>query len=147
MSRGSPGPAPTRYTVMAVRMAHPLGMSLFVADKNGKRAKKDHSLLEAVVVPVASSALVTTAAIRSIRNGHQDDGPRGGPEGQNPPRRARRARPGDENPSPLDRLARKAPFLKPVAAGQRRYGEGGGNQLAAALTPPAVPLNFPPILL
>src|SRR5437763_1805652 len=84
MSPGSPGPAPTRYTVMAVRMAHPLGMSLFVAGKNGKRAKKDHSLLEAVVVPVASSALVTTAAIRSIRNGHQDDGPRGGPEGQNP---------------------------------------------------------------
>ena len=127
-------------------MAHPLGMSLFVAGKSGKRAKKDHSLLEAVVVPVASSALVTTAAIRSIRNGHQDDGPRGGPEGQNPPRRAPRARPEDENPSLLDRLARKAPFLKPVAAVQRRYGEVGGNQLAAAFTLQAFLSIFPLIL-
>jgi membrane protein len=126
-------------------MAHRLGRTLFVAGKNGKRAKQKHNLLEAVVVPVASSALVTSAAIRSMRNGHADGQP-GSLGGQSPPRRGPRRRPEDENPSLLDRLARKAPFLKPLAAVQRRYGEVGGNQLAAAFTLQAFLSIFPLIL-
>jgi membrane protein len=51
-----------------------------------------------------------------------------------------------EAPSLLDRIATRLPFLKPVAAVQRRYGDVGGNQLAAAFTLQAFLSIFPLVL-
>jgi len=134
-------------------MAYPLGMTPFVAGKNGQRAKKKHNVVESLLVPVASTALVTTAVIHSLTDHPDGNGRadrkgerRGGVGGQSPPRRGRQSRPEEENPSLLDKLARRARFLKPVAAVQRRYGEVGGNQLAAAFTLQAFLSIFPLIL-
>ena len=123
-------------------MAHDLGMTPFVAAKKDKRAKKKHNLVEAVLVPVASSALVTSAAIRSMTgHGNGDGAP-----AQTPARPERRPVRAPEQQSLLDRIATKLPFLKPVAAVQRRYGEVGGNQLAAAFTLQAFLSIFPLLL-
>ena len=112
-----------------------------MADKKAKRAKKKHSVVESVLLPVASTALVTTAAVKSLtRNGH--DGAR---DGQSSARRARRLQ-AEESPSFLDKIATKAPFLKPVAAVQRRFGDVGGNHLAAAFTLNAFLSIFPLLL-
>jgi membrane protein len=51
-----------------------------------------------------------------------------------------------EAPSLLDRIATRLPFLKPLAAVQRRYGDVGGNQLAAAFTLQAFLSIFPLVL-
>jgi len=120
-------------------MSYPLGMTPFVAAK----AKKKHNLVEAVLVPVASTALVTTAAIHSLTD-HADANGHGPRNGGTPPHPGPARTP--EPPSLLDRIATKAPFLKPVAAVQRRYGEVGGNQLAAAFTLQAFLSIFPLIL-
>src|SRR5581483_753324 len=120
-------------------MAHPVGKSPFVPGKKTKRARKKHNLVESVVVPVASSALVTTAAIHALTDHHDGDGAR---------RRAGERRPArpPQQPSFLDKVAARIPFLKPVAAVQRRYGEVGGNQLAAAFTLQAFLSIFPLLL-
>ena len=110
-----------------------------VAEKNGKRGKKKSGVLESVLVPAAASVVVTSAAIHA-RNADHDDGHNG--------RRAPRPRPArePESPSFLDRVATKLPFLKPVAAVQRRYGDVGGNQLASAFTLNAFLSIFPLLL-
>ena len=120
-----------------------------MADKKPKRAKKP-GVVEAVLVPMASSAIVTTAAVRSMTGRSHRNGPDGnGPDG-NGPRAGRPARPraagAPEQSSFLDRIAVKLPFLKPVAAVQRRYGDVGGNHLAAAFTLQAFLSLFPLIL-
>jgi membrane protein len=122
-------------------MAHGLGKSPPVAGKKPKGGGKQRNLVEAVLVPVASTALVTSAAIRSVSDHrHHPDG--------NGSSRRRRRRPGGEpdQPSLLDKIASKFPFLKPVAAVQRRYGDVGGNQLAAAFTLVAFLSIFPLLL-
>src|SRR5581483_3198582 len=120
-------------------MAHPVGKSPFVPGKKTKRARKKHNLVESVVVPVASSALVTTAAIHALTDHHDGDGAR---------RRAGERRPArpPQQPSFLDKVAARIPFLKPVAAVQRRYGEGGNNQRAAAHALQAALSIFPHLL-
>jgi membrane protein len=126
-------------------MSHRLGKSPFVAGKNGKSAKKGgakHGVIESVVVPVASAALVTTAAVHSLTE-HPDGGVDGNASGR--PARPQPARE-PESPSLLDRIATKVPFLKPVAAVMRRYGDVGGDQLAAAFTLTAFLSIFPLIL-
>ncbi|MEW6477538.1 MAG: YhjD/YihY/BrkB family envelope integrity protein [Actinomycetota bacterium] len=120
-----------------------------MAARNGKRAnkKKKRGVVESVLVPVASTAIVTTAAVQTLTDRHRDghgDGDGGG-NGDRRPDRPRPARE-PESPSFLDKVANKAPFLKPVAAVQRRYGEVGGNQLAAAFTLQAFLSIFPLIL-
>jgi membrane protein len=127
-------------------MSHRLGKSPFVAGKKGKSAKKGgpkHGVVEAVLVPVASAALVTTAAVHSLTD-HADGGGADG-NGAGRPARPQPARK-PESPSLLDRIATKLPFLKPVAAVQRRYGDVGGNQLAAAFTLQAFLSIFPLLL-
>ena len=131
-------------------MAHRLGKSPFVAGKNGKQSKKGgkkggarHGVVESVLVPVASAALVTTAAVHSLTD-HTDDGAANG-TGAGRPARPQPARE-PESPSLLDRIATKLPFLKPVAAVMRRYGDVGGDQLAAAFTLTAFLSIFPLIL-
>jgi membrane protein len=131
-------------------MAHGLGKSLPVAGKKPKRAKQKHNIVEAVLVPVASTAIVATAAIHSLTD--HDDG-RHGANGNGTgtgtgPHQLARPQPASapENPSLLDKIATKAPFLRPVAAVQRRYGDIGGNQLAAAFTLQAFLSIFPLIL-
>ena len=112
-----------------------------MAKKDGKRAKNKHNVVESVLVPAAASALVTSAAFHARKedgNGHHGNG-NGGPARPQPARES-------ESPSFLDKVAGKAPFLKPVAAVQRRYGEVGGNQLAAAFTLQAFLAIFPLIL-
>jgi len=127
-------------------MAHRLGMSPFVAGKGGKRAKKKRGVVESVLVPVASTAIVTTAAIHSLTDHSDGDG--NGHRRSNGSGDAARPRPAREaeQPSFLDKLAKKMPFLKPVAAVQRRYGDVGGNQLAAAFTLQAFLSIFPLLL-
>ena len=101
-------------------------------------------VVESVLVPVASSAVVATAAIRSFTDHRSDHTGSNGhgtrrPTGPQPPREP-------ESPSALDRIATRLPFLKPLAAVQRRYGDVGGNQLAAAFTLQAFLSIFPLIL-
>lgn len=106
----------------------------------GKRAKKKRSVVESVIVPAAAGVLVTSAAVKTLtdRDVHAGNGHGRGTR----PQPAREP----ESPSLLDRIATKAPFLKPVAAVQRRYGDVGGNQLAAAFTLNAFLSIFPLIL-
>jgi membrane protein len=111
-----------------------------VAGKKTKRSKKKRGVVEAVLVPVASTAIVTTAAIHSLTDHHDHNGTD----------KARPAKPRPltfpETPTLLDRLATRLPFLKPVAAMQRRYGDVGGDQLAAAFTLQAFLSIFPLLL-
>src|SRR6266545_405350 len=117
-----------------------------VPGRKPKRGKKKHSVVEAVLVPMASTAIVTTAAIHSLTERHPDP-PEGDGDGngarQTPAPQGWRE---PEEPSLLDRIATRLPFLKPVAAVQRRYGDVGGNQLAAAFTLQAFLSIFPLIL-
>lgn len=109
-----------------------------VAEKNGKRAKKK-SVVESVLVPAAASVVVTSAALHAR---HADHDGNGNGRNANRPRPARQP----DSPSFLDRVATKLPFLKPVAAVQRRYGDVGGNQLASAFTLNAFLSIFPLLL-
>jgi membrane protein len=111
-----------------------------VAGKNGKRAKNKPGVVEKVLVPVASTAIVTAAAVQALH--HRDNGNGHGADRAPRPEPLREP----ESPSLLDRIATRLPFLKPVAAVQRRYGEVGGNQLAAAFTLQAFLSIFPLIL-
>lgn len=113
-----------------------------VAEKNGKRAKKKSGVVESVLVPAAASLVVTSAALHA-RKDHEE-----GRNGNGNGRHAARPRPAREPDSPsfLDKVATKAPFLKPVAAVQRRYGDVGGNQLASAFTLNAFLSIFPLLL-
>jgi membrane protein len=111
-----------------------------VAGKKGKGATQKKGVVESLLVPVASTAIVTTAAIKSIG----DHGHGNGHDGREAPRPEPSREP--ESPSLLDRIATRLPFLKPVAAVQRRYGDVGGNQLAAAFTLQAFLSIFPLII-
>jgi membrane protein len=111
-----------------------------VAGKKGKRAQQKRGVVESILVPVASTAIVTTAAVQTLTDRHRDGGNGHGRAPRPEPSRE------PESPSLLDRIATKLPFLKPVAAVQRRYGEVGGNQLAAAFTLQAFLSIFPLIL-
>ncbi|HEV7865951.1 MAG TPA: YihY/virulence factor BrkB family protein [Acidimicrobiia bacterium] len=117
-----------------------------MAAKKAKSKKKRGGVVEAVLVPVASTAIVATAAIHSLTDhragAHGNDG--NGNGARRPPRPQPVKEP--EQPTLLDKIAARLPFLKPVAAVQRRYGEVGGNQLAAALTLQAFLSLFPLIL-
>ncbi len=108
-----------------------------VAGKNGKQAENKRSVVEKVLLPAAATALVTSAALHA-RSEHPEDGADG--------ERRETETKLEESPSFLDKLARKAPFLKPVAAVQRRYGDVGGNHLAAAFTLQAFLSIFPLLL-
>ena len=67
-------------------------MSPFVAGKDGKRAtKKKHNVVESVLVPVASTAILTTAAIHSLTD-HRDGGGNGKGSGAGHPARPQPAR-------------------------------------------------------
>ena len=118
-------------------------MTSAVGNKHAKRSKEKPGVFEKVLVPLASTALVTTAAVKSLTDRHRDGED---PGGQSPARRAPQDQMEAPAPNLLDRIATKAPFLKPVAAVQRRYGDVGGNQLAAALTLQAFLSIFPLIL-
>jgi membrane protein len=112
-----------------------------VAGKNGKGkpGKKKRNVVESVIVPAAAGVLVTSAALHArTGNGHDHSG-NGATERKRPASL-------DESESFLDKVAKKAPFLKPVARVQRRYGDVGGNQLAAAFTLNAFLSIFPLIL-
>jgi membrane protein len=116
-----------------------------VAGKKGKGAKQKRGVVEGVLVPVASTAIVTTAAIQSLTDHHRDsDHGNGNADDARAPRPEPSREP--ESPSLLDRIATKLPFLKPVAAVDRRYGDVGGNQLAAAFTLQAFLSIFPLLL-
>jgi membrane protein len=105
----------------------------------GTRGKPKRSAIEQVVVPVASTVVLATAAVHSLvdrkpagGHGHNGDVPHPIP----PP----------EPKTLQDRLGDKLPWLKPVLAVQKRYGEVGGNQLAAAFTLQAFLSLFPLLL-
>ena len=110
-----------------------------MARKKGKRAKQKRSVVETVLVPAAATAVLTSAVVHA-RFDHNGDS-RDGDQRQTP-----RPKTAEESPSFLDKVAKKAPFLKPVAAVQRRYGDVGGNHLAAAFTLQAFLSIFPLLL-
>jgi len=116
-----------------------------VAGKNGKRAKKKQGVVESVVVPAAAGVLVTSAALHA-RSEPKDRRTGNGRDGNGRPGARHEAARQAESPSLLDRIASRLPFLKPVAAVQRRYGDVGGNQLAAAFTLQAFLSIFPLLL-
>jgi membrane protein len=118
-----------------------------VAGEKTKESKQKRSLVETVLVPLASTALVTTAAFHSLTDHRAAHADGNGAHGSGDSRltRPRPASP-PETPSLLDRVATRMPFLKPVAAMQRRYGEVGGDQLAAAFTLQAFLSIFPLVL-
>jgi membrane protein len=103
-----------------------------VADK-----KKKSGIVESLLVPAAATAVVTSAALHARSGNRNGDGTR-------PARPQPTSEP--EQASFLDKVAGKAPFLKPVAAVQRRYGDVGGNHLAAAFTLQAFLSLFPLML-
>jgi membrane protein len=107
-----------------------------VAEKKAKRAKQKRGVVESVLLPVASTAIVTTAAVKTLKDR----------DGHDAPRREREPQRVDETPSFLDKVAKRLPFLKPVADVQRRYGDVGGNHLAAAFTLQAFLSIFPLLL-
>jgi membrane protein len=135
-----------------------------VAGDRKKGAKKRRGVVEAVLVPLVSTALVTTAVIHSLHDhpagphaptneDPADEDPGDGDADKHSPDNeglVRKPPPGrwrePDRPSPLDRIATRLPFLRPVAAVQRRYGDVGGNQLAAALTLRAFLSIFPLLL-
>ncbi len=111
-----------------------------MAGKNGKRAQqKKRGVVESVLVPAAATAVLTSAVVhaRSDHNGESREDDSVAP--------SRRTAP-EESPSFLDKVAKKLPFLKPVAAVQRRYGDVGGNHLAASFTLQAFLSIFPLLL-
>ena len=112
-----------------------------------KGSRRQHGVVESVLVPVASTAIVTTAAIHSLTDHHDGAPANGNGKGTGDHRLARpQAASEPETPSFLDRIATRLPFLKPVAAVQRRYGDVGGDQLAGAFTLQAFLSIFPLIL-
>lgn len=118
-----------------------------MAGKKAKKSKPKRGVVETVLLPVASTAIVTTAAFHSLTDhrpagGNGDGGNGNGGGGMATPRPASPP----ASPTLLDRIATRLPFLKPVAAMQRRYGEVGGDQLAAAFTLQAFLSIFPLLL-
>jgi membrane protein len=110
-----------------------------------KKGAKKQGVVESVLVPMASTAIVTTAAIRSMTDHHDGRNGNGNGNGNGHPARPQAAKEPEQS-SFLDKIADRLPFLKPVAAVQRRYGDVGGNQLAAAFTLQAFLSLFPLIL-
>ncbi|MGH9002881.1 MAG: YihY/virulence factor BrkB family protein [Acidimicrobiia bacterium] len=104
----------------------------------GKPGAKKRGLVEGVVVPLGTAVVLGTAAIHSVRD-HRGNGGERCPEPLPDPDEATRG-------GFLDRLARRFPVLEPVAAVQGRFGEVGGNQLAAAFTFNAFLALFPLML-
>jgi membrane protein len=91
--------------------------------QRGKKREKKRGLVDSVVVPLGSAVVLGTAAVHSILDRRHHDG--AGSETLPDPEEATKG-------GLLDRLAQRFPWLEPVAAVQRRYGEVGGNFLAAA---------------
>jgi membrane protein len=129
-------------------------VSAVAGKKNDKRAnKKKRSVVETVLVPAAATAIVTSAVVHARsehdgdrHNGHARNGHRSGNGDGSRPGEVRHGSSPEDSPSFLDKVAKKLPFLKPVAAVQRRYGDVGGNHLAAALTLQAFLSIFPLLL-
>lgn len=94
-------------------------------------------MVESVVVPMGTAVVLGTAAVHSLldRRGHNGDEPERLPD----PDEATKG-------GFLDKLAGKFPWLKPVAAVQRRFGEVNGNILAAAFAFNAFLALFPLML-
>ncbi len=107
--------------------------------ESGKKKKQKKGVLDSVVVPVGTAVVLGTAAVHSLldrRHAHANGGQ------------------AEELPDPeeatkgglLDRVAQRFPWFEPVAAVQRRFGEVGGNFLAAAFTFTAFLSLFPLLL-
>lgn len=93
------------------------------------RKTRKRGVVESVVVPAASAVVLSAAALHSYL-----DRRRRGDAGEGDAAEA------DVNPAEatrggfLDKLGDRLPWLAPAVAVQRRYGEVGGNHLAAAFT-------------
>lgn len=93
--------------------------------------KPKRGLVEALLLPVASTVVLAAAAVHSLVDRRRPDSE------------------DDEAPAPpglLERLAARFAWLRTPLAVQHRYGELGGNQLAAAFTFQAFLSLFPLLL-
>jgi membrane protein len=97
--------------------------------------KSRRGTVETLVVPVASTVVLATAAVHSVVDRRQKaaDG-NGTPSAEAPP------------PGLPERLAGRFRWLRTPFAVNKRYGEIGGNQLAAAFTFQAFVSIFPLML-
>jgi membrane protein len=102
-----------------------------------KQAKKKRGVVDSVVVPVGSAVVLGTAAVHSLLDRRHQNGDHSEPL------------PDPDEASKggfLDKVAVKYPWLEPVAAVQRRFGEINGNILAAAFAFNAFLSLFPLML-
>jgi len=104
---------------------------------SGGKKQKKRGLVDRVVVPVGSAVVLSTAAVHSLRDRRHENGAE--PEALPDPDDATKG-------GLLDRVAQRFPWFTPIAAVQRRYGEVGGNFLAAAFTFNAFLSLFPLML-
>jgi membrane protein len=111
-----------------------------VAKTNPKsKAGRKRSAVEALLLPAASTAVVAVASVHSLFDRRRR--PPGSRMAPKPP-----PEPGAESKGLLGRVANRLPFLRPVLAVHQRYGELGGNQLAASFTFSAFLSLFPLLL-
>jgi membrane protein len=110
-----------------------------MAGKKGKHGKGRPGGLAQLILPVASTVVLATAAVHSLidreaehHNGHCPE-----PRPLHPP---------EEKNGLLDKVAGRFPWLKPILAVKDRYGELGGDKLAAAFTFQAFLSLFPLVL-
>ncbi len=105
---------------------------------SGKKKQKKRGLVDRVVVPLGSTVVLGTAAVHSILDRRHENGCEREEQLPDPDQATQGGL--------LDRLAQRFTWLKPIAAVQRRFGEVGGNFLAAAFTFNAFLSLFPLML-
>jgi membrane protein len=103
--------------------------------------RRSGGLLEAVVLPIGSLVVLVVASVHSLADRRHRRAP------DHPPSRGNgSASSGNANGGWQDRLVERFPWLRVPLAVHDRYGELGGNQLAAALTLNAFLSLFPLML-
>jgi len=122
---GSPPGRHMRVSVAGYRVYGTKGTEM--AGKKGKNGKGKPGGLARLILPVASTVVLATAAVHSVidREAEHPNGHCPGPLSLHPP---------EEKNGLLDKVARRLPWLKPILAVKDRYGELGGDKLAAAFT-------------
>lgn len=102
-----------------------------------RRASR-RGVIETLLLPVASAVVISSAAVHAMahRRCGEGEAPEGAvpPEFETPVDYHRRAAPAGGLGGPLGWLARHVSWLRPAIAIHQRYGEIGGNHLAAAFT-------------
>ena len=126
-------------------MAHaPAGYHAGMAGGSRNGAKRGP--LETVVPTVVAGAAVVAGLARGAKERRDEKAAHHGPADTDAEVAARAEDESDEQPSFLDKVAGRLPFLQVPVAVQKRFGELKGNNLAAAVTLQAFLSLFPLLL-